>query len=300
MDHIDWEILNLISVTKSASKVAENLFMSQPAITYRLKKMEDDYHTELFVRTNRGIYLTEAGKVLASFADSMLDKFKQIEISVNMEKRFRETISVGVPFSLIDFTISLIKDFCTEYPDIRFRLSVGTSLKTVKKFQEGTISAAFVKGMSEKTRNSKFLFLDTSRIISKKPLTMEKLSKTPYIDFDTTAIQRYWISNWIEARGIDISNSFYADTIYACFKMVKAGIGWGVVNSLALLQNDCSDLYIYVPTSAQGETLSVSAQYLYSSIETEGLKLFTDFVERSSVIASTQRQIEMLPAIPLE
>ena len=58
MDTRDWELLLALEEEKSMTKAGERLFLSQPAVVYRLNRMEAEFGTTLFLRTNTGVNCT--------------------------------------------------------------------------------------------------------------------------------------------------------------------------------------------------------------------------------------------------
>lgn len=61
MDTRDWELLLALEEEKSMTKAGERLFLSQPAVVYRLNRMEAEFGTTLFLRSNKGVQFTPAG-----------------------------------------------------------------------------------------------------------------------------------------------------------------------------------------------------------------------------------------------
>ena len=57
MDLMDWQIIQTLAKEKNITVTAEKLFISQPALTYRIKRMEDELKIKLLVRTSKGVFL---------------------------------------------------------------------------------------------------------------------------------------------------------------------------------------------------------------------------------------------------
>ncbi|MDS9201619.1 LysR family transcriptional regulator, partial [Streptococcus pneumoniae] len=74
MDEKDWEAMQVLHEEKNISRASERLYISQPALTYRLKNLEKDMGTKLFFKTKKGIELTAEGVYLAQYADEMVTK----------------------------------------------------------------------------------------------------------------------------------------------------------------------------------------------------------------------------------
>lgn len=68
-----------VAKTCSVSAAAQNLFVSQPAISMSLKNLEKELETTLFVRTKSGVVLTEAGKLFAALTKDFLIYLEQFE-----------------------------------------------------------------------------------------------------------------------------------------------------------------------------------------------------------------------------
>ena len=62
-----------IAETKSMNKASEKLFVSQPALSGAIKDLEDEIHTELFIRTNKGIHVSTSGEEFLRYARQMIE-----------------------------------------------------------------------------------------------------------------------------------------------------------------------------------------------------------------------------------
>jgi DNA-binding transcriptional LysR family regulator len=85
MNDRDLLILKYLYEFKNITKTANALFISQPALTIRIKHIEAELNTALICSNNKGIYLTPAGLEAASFAEGALtrfDEFKERILSV--------------------------------------------------------------------------------------------------------------------------------------------------------------------------------------------------------------------------
>ena len=64
MDKRDYELLLALDQHKNITKAAQSLYMTQPAITKRIQKMEEELHCPLLIRSKRGVLLTPAAESL--------------------------------------------------------------------------------------------------------------------------------------------------------------------------------------------------------------------------------------------
>ena len=97
MDEKDWRFLKVLYEEKNITKAAEKLFVSQPALSYRLKQLEEEFDMKLFFKRKRGIEFTSEGEYLAEYANDMLKQLQQTKDGMlNMQKKVKGTIRLGV------------------------------------------------------------------------------------------------------------------------------------------------------------------------------------------------------------
>jgi DNA-binding transcriptional LysR family regulator len=72
-----------IAKLKSISKVANNSHISQPALSQQIQKLEDSLGSDLFIRSNRGVKLTESGKIVLKYADNIIRTYNKMLSDLN-------------------------------------------------------------------------------------------------------------------------------------------------------------------------------------------------------------------------
>ena len=71
------EIFSAVCAQESFTRAAEQLNMAQPAVSLAIRELETFYAVRLFERMNRRVYLTEAGRTLRQYADTVLSQFQE-------------------------------------------------------------------------------------------------------------------------------------------------------------------------------------------------------------------------------
>ena len=102
-----------LAQTRNFNRAAENLFISQPTLTYQIKAVEDEIGFPLFDRSGRGAMLTPAGAQFCTTLRNIRDELKRAtEQGQNFSARYRADISVGLPMrSAIYFLPQAIEAF---------------------------------------------------------------------------------------------------------------------------------------------------------------------------------------------
>lgn len=147
-------IFNAVARTGNISHASKELFISQPAISKAIKKLEDNLGTQLFIRNSRGVFLSEDGKILY---EHTRHAFQEIEEGESFLKRRNELeigqIRLGVSTTLCRFILlPYLKSFVKEYPHIKITIHCHPTLDTLVLMEKGQIDVSLIVNTSN-TRN---------------------------------------------------------------------------------------------------------------------------------------------------
>src|SRR3954452_21436052 len=114
---------------QSVSRAAEALFISQPALTARLKALEADLGAQLFVRTPRGMRLTDAGHAFLPYAGRALETLTDGRMQVNaLERGGAGRLAVGAAPAVSSSVLpSMLKRFSECFPPVSVSVRTGNS-----------------------------------------------------------------------------------------------------------------------------------------------------------------------------
>jgi DNA-binding transcriptional LysR family regulator len=140
------KIFLMVAEKKSFSEAARSLYLTQPAVTHQVKKLEHYFATPLFKRESNTILLTPAGEILYKYAKrfSTLDDELKEEIE-NYTGTLRGDLTIGACTMAGEHLIpSLVKDFHAAHPKVRFNIEIGNCPTIVDKLLRGTIDAGLI------------------------------------------------------------------------------------------------------------------------------------------------------------
>ena len=101
MDEKDYELLLDLNRTKNITKTARELYMTQPAITKRIQKMEEELQCTLFLRSKKGILFTPAGEQILPYASEILANSRKLKEQVSVcQDQICGTLRLGSSFGL--------------------------------------------------------------------------------------------------------------------------------------------------------------------------------------------------------
>jgi len=123
--HIFKIVANYLSFTKAA----EQLFISQPAISKTIRNLEEEYKVTLFLRKRNSIELTNDGKAFLIYTNKILEIYAEMENQfLHKNETFPELINFGVSTTLANYIIpKVIAKFRVQFPSTKFSISTGNS-----------------------------------------------------------------------------------------------------------------------------------------------------------------------------
>lgn len=147
MKDIDWKILTVLYEKRSMTKAAEALYMTQSALTKRIKAMEEEWNIEIVKRSSQGVMFTDDGHYLVKKASIMLDFLKEIEEHFADQKERREFLRIGVPNSFARLHMpKLLKEYKEKYDRLQVDTVPSSSDLLIKQLMDGTIDISIICG----------------------------------------------------------------------------------------------------------------------------------------------------------
>lgn len=121
-DFNKYKFFYAVATCKSFSKAAELMHISQPAISYAVKELEEQLDTKLFIRNKNGVVLTETAEKLLSYVKNAFDNLSMVEnVIENTKGDLSGTIRIGIYTHIAIFIMpKAIKDFKAKYPNANF------------------------------------------------------------------------------------------------------------------------------------------------------------------------------------
>jgi LysR family hydrogen peroxide-inducible transcriptional activator len=135
-----------LSKHKHFGKAANACFVSQPALSMRIAKLEDSLGIKLLERTNKSVMLTTHGMVIAERAKFILNQVQEVRDIAKLAKDpFCGELKIGVFPTLAPYLLPLvIPQLSKDYPKISFYLIEEQTTQLVEKLKEGKLDAALL------------------------------------------------------------------------------------------------------------------------------------------------------------
>lgn len=147
MESGDLRIFCAVAEEGSITRAAQRLQYVPSNVTGRIRQLEEGLRTSLFVRSNRGMELTPAGKILLGYAREILNLLGEAEKSVQAEDKPRGQLRIGaIESTAAAYLPERLADYYARYPEVNLSLNTGNSSVLMQQVVNREIDGAFVYG----------------------------------------------------------------------------------------------------------------------------------------------------------
>jgi DNA-binding transcriptional LysR family regulator len=236
------QVFHTVARLLSFTKAAETLHMTQPAVTFQVRQLEEYFNTRLFDRTHNRISLTEAGERVYDYADRIFELYSEMENSVReMTGEIRGALTIGASTTIAEYMLpSLLGDFGVRYPEVTIHLRVSNSEGIVSMVENNTIDL----GVVEAPVGNKNLVVEVCRqdqlvaivppshdLAEKESVTIEELLGYPFICREEGSGTREVINEYLSQNcNMALNISMELGSPEAVKGAVEAGMGVSVVS----------------------------------------------------------------------
>lgn len=147
-----YHIFHTVARTGNISLAAKELYISQPAVSKSISRLEELLNTTLFCRSSRGVSLTAEGALLA---EQLQKAFDSISYGEEQLRKINELgigqITIGVSTTLCKYVLlPYLKRFTQENPHIRVSIACQPTMETVRNLQNGSIDIGLIGDVPDK------------------------------------------------------------------------------------------------------------------------------------------------------
>jgi DNA-binding transcriptional LysR family regulator len=237
-----------VAKTGSVTRSAENLLISQPAVTAQLRNLERELNMKLIQAEGRSIRLTEEGELVAGHAKRLFALERDIEEEINLIRsgmignlRIAATELPGVTV-----LPNWIVDYKNKYPLVDIKLIKGNSNAVVKRLYNSSVHVAIICGEDKMEGVNYYTLFEDELIfvvpkahrLSNQEISLKEIVKEPFILREENSYTRSKLFTLFRFEGIKSPvTSICIEGMKETIEAVKAGFGVAFVSSLAVKQD---------------------------------------------------------------
>lgn len=278
MEKKDWLIIQAVYAQKNITKAAEQLYMSQPTLTYRLQQIEKEFDIKLFYRGRRGVEFTEQGELLVKYTRDMLRQRREMEENLwNSGGEVRGTLRLSVSRTFAFYRLPpILKAFNDRFPKVDFQIETGVNMDVIQSIYKQDAHIGIVRGDHHWPSKETILTEENISILSKEKISLNDLSTMRRISFQTDPnLEMVMDTWWKENFHTPPANIMNVDNVDIAKRMVLNGLGYCIAPSIVLEEQD--QLHTIFLKDQQNKPIIWKTRVLYRE-ELLGLAMVDEFV----------------------
>lgn len=281
------------------SRAAETLFISQPAISKAIVKLEEALNTKLFLRNPRGVVLTDEGKILY---DQLKIAFEAINIGEekinNINKLGIGHIKIGASATLSKYILlPYLKGFIEKYPHIKISIECQSSYHTLKLLDSHKIDIALIV-KPELDKNIEFIplgeyqdiFIATKNYLNHmqqrminseiKPDNYEKefFNNANLMLLDEENVTRMYVDEYLKSNNIEIKQVLEVNNMDLLIEFARIGLGVACVIKEFVTEDLKNGIVTEIPLSKPFEKRTIGFAYQKNVELPHSVKSFIDYI----------------------
>lgn len=282
METRDWQILSVLYEQKNITKTAHSLYMSQPALTARLRQIEKEFGITIVNRTSKGVQFTPQGEYLAKSAARMLLNIRRLKEQVlNLDDAVMGTLRLGASSYFTAFTLPpLLKQFKERYPRVEFIVHTDWTKNIFNTVFNQEVHIGFVSADYGWQNQKHLLFEESIYVACADEIDLAKLPNLPRINYQTDGlikamIDKWWRENYSQPPTV----SMEVDKLATCKEMVRHGLGYAIMPGRIL--HDLPHMRKAMLYDRKGDPIRRSSWMIYHEEDQKlnVIKAFVNFIK---------------------
>ena len=277
------------------SAAAQNLFISQSAVSQSVKQLEEQLQVRLFSRSTRGVSLTSEGKLLLEYVSHALGLLQSGEEKIAASRQLLTgELIIGASDTVTKtYLLSRLEAFHKDYPDIRIRILNGTTSMVLDYLHAGQVDIAFASEAPDETVYSVRHCVDTHTIFVAAPdylefdkvYTMEEIAALPLILLERKASSRVYVERYFQDHGVQIHPEIELGSHNLLISLARIGLGVACVTEEFSLCGLSRGVIVPLKTDFEIPPRAVTMCTLQGVTPTSAANRFMDFITETNRMA---------------
>jgi DNA-binding transcriptional LysR family regulator len=270
---------------------ANDLFITQPAVTFQVKSFEEYCNLKLFKKKGRRVYLTDQGKTLYEYAEKIFRYEKEIENAIDeMRELKRGVLSLGTTKAYARYFMPLvITTFHRNFPNIKIQLNEGSSAEMIYSLVDFKIEVAIIAKAIDHPEVNFYPFSKEEMALivapdhpltKKKAITFKDLAQEPFIMKENGSGTRKLVEELFAREKCSPSILMETSNTEFIKQLVQRGEGVSFLVREAVAAELKDKSLIDMPLKGRKIFLDVSIAYMKGQVLSPPAKAFVDTLTR--------------------
>jgi DNA-binding transcriptional LysR family regulator len=238
------QVFYTVAKQLSFTKAAEQLFMTQPAVTFQVKQLEEHFNTRLFERSHGRIALTPAGRLVEEYAERILAMSEEMDTRVaDLTGTVAGPLLLGASTTIAEFILpQILGEFKALHPEVQAHMTVANSETIVNRVADHTIDVGLIESPSYLPSLQNEICCDDELVVicapghalaARKTVTAQDIAAIPMVRREPGSGTREFTDNYFRECGVppeDLNLVMELGSPEAMKGVVETGIAVAIVS----------------------------------------------------------------------
>ncbi|WP_459500639.1 LysR family transcriptional regulator [Bacillus sp. C1] len=225
MESHDLFIFKHVAELQSISRAAEKLGYVQPNISQRIKNLEEELGAKILKRNNRGVTLTEKGKVLLEYTNQILFLMDDAKSKINPEK-WKDTLTIGASQTISAVKVpQLFSSFLKFYHNIDMKMRTNHNVKLQEMLLYGELDGIFLSGTYNESQFETVYSYDENIIL----ISPKQTHQTLLVNSDPNCIYRQKLLDYCTNHESEQKTIMEFDSLESIIQSAHNGLGMTIL-----------------------------------------------------------------------
>ncbi len=286
------QVFHAVAKQMSFTKAAETLFMTQPAVTFQIKQLEEHFNTRLFERGHGRIALTPAGEIVVEYAERILSLSAELETRLReMTGRLSGPLLIGASTTIAEFLLPrVLGEFKSLHPEVQPKLVVANSEAIENRVAEHTLDIGLIEAPSHlPSLLTEMCCEDELQVIvspqhplaKAKSVTPKQLVAYPYVSRESGSGTREFTDLYFRKAGVnptELSVVMELGSPEALKGVVETGLGFAILSKATVAKEQKLGELVAVPLTPK-LLRSLSLVYPKEKFRSRLVNTFVEFAQ---------------------
>ncbi len=207
------QVFHTVARLLSFTKAADTLHMTQPAVTFQVRQLEEQFNTRLFDRTHSKVRLTEAGKKVFAYAEKITSLSNEMELEIkSLSEDISGNLIIGGSTTIAQYILpSLLQGFKKKYPELNIIIREANTDGIVSMIESSVIDLGIVEAPVKAQDLEVEIFMSDELVLihnpennfsKKESVSPDELRDLPFILREEGSGTRAVIAEYLKKQGI--------------------------------------------------------------------------------------------------
>jgi len=244
------QVFNTVARLLSFTKAADSLHMTQPAVTFQVRQLEEYFNTRLFDRTHNRISLTEVGEKVYTYSEQILGLYREMDNDIRtLTGEIIGVLVIGASTTVAEYMLPrLLGEFQVLFPKVKLRLRVSNSLGVVHMVENNDIDIGLVESpVGNKSLSVEACWQDNLVVIvapdhalaGQESVHVSELKNYPFVSREEGSGTRCVLSDYLDENDMsmtDLDLTMEFGSPEAIKNAVEVGLGISIVSETTLIK----------------------------------------------------------------